>query len=129
MITAGQGAAPTASARKSSQRRRSRVGSAAAFSVALSEASAGRGHRNQRDMVDEANVEKMFGFLFREVALGDEETTIKRFVAHTDNGRLEILAILRALRADLDLFSASQSLDDRKVGWVQHGETACHCLL
>jgi hypothetical protein len=73
-------------------------------------------------MVDEVDVEKMLNFLFREVALGAEETTIKGFVAHSDKGRLEILTILRALRADLNPAAVSQSLDNRKVGLVKHGE-------
>jgi hypothetical protein len=45
--------------------------------------------------------------------LGDEETTTKRLVAHSDNRRLEILTILPALGVDLDLSSVSQSLDSR----------------
>jgi hypothetical protein len=73
-------------------------------------------------MVDEVNVEKMFSFLFREVALGDEETTIKGFVARADESCLEIPTILWALGADLDLSFVSQCLVNRKVGRVQHRE-------
>jgi hypothetical protein len=54
-------------------------------------------------MVDEVNVKKILGFLFREMVFGDEETTIERFVAHMENSRLEILTILPALGADFDL--------------------------
>jgi hypothetical protein len=64
----------------------------------------------------------MLDFLFREVALGAEETTIKGFVAHSGKGRLEIFTILRALGADLNAPSVSQSLDNRKVGLVRHGD-------
>jgi hypothetical protein len=55
----------------------------------------------------------LFGFRFRHVVLGDEETTRKRFVAQPDKSRFEIATILRALGADLDLSSVSQSLDSR----------------
>jgi hypothetical protein len=34
------------------------------------------GHRNQGDMIDEVDVEKILGFLFQEMALSDEEAPI-----------------------------------------------------
>jgi hypothetical protein len=43
--------------------------------------------------------------------------------ARAANGRLEILTILRALGANLDLSSVSQGLDNRKLDWVQYGGT------
>ena len=80
-------------------------------------------HHNQGDMVDEVDVEKMLNLLFREVALGCEETTIKGFAALFDKGRLEILTILRALRADIlpTLLQFRRVSITEKLAWSSMG--------
>ena len=53
----------------------------------------------------------MLGFLFREVALGAEETTMKGFVAHSGKGRFEIFTVLLgAGRGSQSLASVSEKL-------------------
>src|SRR6266511_2264994 len=75
---------------------------------------------DQRDVVDEVDVQEKPDFRLGEVASYSKETTVERDGAAASDGCEEVGPVVRSESADFDRAPIAQRLKCRIVGWFQH---------
>src|SRR5262249_13625307 len=75
---------------------------------------------DQRDVIDEVDVQEIVDFRLCEATFDGKETAIKGLPATAVDGCDEVGPVVRPQRADFDSASIAQPLERRVVGRFQH---------